>query len=266
MRRLFLATGTFGVGLLVASVLFVNEAGESFILDWLSSFWGDAGRRRLALWPSVDGLSGNYGPATARWPQSQFISWTSSETTETINGVVPITSCPAGKYRGAGSSIYSRSNGQRIDGCQFCPRGTYGDSSGLTSAVCSGPCPKGRYRDQKGAVNENDCFLCPPGKVGDVTGSISKECNGNCPSGYYSDVAGIEEVNECKVCPTGYRGWQCSWAQEPRRGTFDPNNGKIDETAHAYIDGREIPQGSSQVSFAHTYTPLVNSQVTDDEQ
>ena len=165
MRRLFLATGTFGVGLLVASVLFVNEAGESFILDWLSSFWGDAGRRRLALWPSVDGLSGNYGPATARWPQSQFISWTSSETTETINGVVPITSCPAGKYRGAGTSIYSRSNGQRIDGCQFCPRGTYGDSSGLTSAVCSGPCPKGRYRDQKGAVNENDCFLCPPGKV-----------------------------------------------------------------------------------------------------
>ena len=96
---------------------------------------------------------------------SRIISWTSSETTETINGVVPITSCPAGKYRGDGSSIYSRSNGQRIDGCQFCPRGTYGDSSGLTSAVCSGPCPKGRYRDQKGAVNENDCFLCPPGKV-----------------------------------------------------------------------------------------------------
>ena len=27
--------------------------------------------------------------------------------------------------------------GQRIEGCQYCPRGRYGDETGLTSAYCS---------------------------------------------------------------------------------------------------------------------------------
>lgn len=223
-------------------------------------------RRRLAAWPNVDGFTGNYGPSRARWPQSQYISWLQSESTETVNGNVPVISCPPGKYRSSGTSIYSRSDGQRIDGCKFCPRGFYGETNGLTSAACTGPCPRGRYRDQKGAIYENDCFLCPPGKVGDVPGLTTSECNGNCPTGKYSDVSGIVEASACKTCPTGYRGWQCTWAQEPRRDTFIPNSGRIDETSHAYVDGRTIPQGSSQVTFDHTYTPLINAQFNDDEE
>lgn len=200
---------------------------------------------------------------------SQFISWGTGESTETSDGSVPDITCPAGKYRAATTSDFTRTGGQRLDGCHFCDRGKYGSTSGLTSSDCTAPCPKGRYRDIKGAAKETDCFLCPPGKVGDDTGLTTSECNGNCPDGYYSDESGLEDQDECKVCPTGYRGWQCSWPQRPRRGTFRANSGKIRETVgdddavssantHAYITGNAIPQGESPVTFAFTYTPLVN--------
>ena len=166
-------TAVVVVGLVLASIISMNEGGEPALLGWLSSFFGEAPRRRLSSgFPRMDGFVGNYGPSTARWPQSQFISWTSGESTETVDAKVPITSCPAGKYRGGGTSIYSRSNGQRVDGCQWCPRGRYGATTGLTSAACSDDCPRGRYRDQKGAINENDCFVCPPGKVSHLDGSM----------------------------------------------------------------------------------------------
>ena len=105
--------------------------------------------------------------------------------------------------------------------------------------------------------------------MGDAEGLTTSECNGNCPSGYYSDVAGLEDPEDCKDCPTGYRGWQCTWAQDPRRGTFVPNDGKIHETTdddaaiqtHAYVDGKSIPQGESPVTFDHFYTPLENTKV-----
>ena len=171
MRRAAVVTALVVVGLVLASIISVNEAGESALFGWLSSLFGEGPRRRLASWPRMDGFTGNYGPATARWPQSQFISWTSGESTETVDAVVAVTSCPAGKYRGGGNSIYARSNGQRVDGCQWCPRGRYGATTGLTAASCTDNCPKGRYRDQKGAINSNDCFVCPPGKVSHLVGS-----------------------------------------------------------------------------------------------
>lgn len=192
--------------------------------------------------------------------QSQYISWFTGESTETVDGVVPVVTCPKGKYRITSNSQLSRESGQRIDGCMFCPRGRYGDTEGITRSSCTADCPRGRYRDQVGGTSYHDCLYCPEGKVGLAQGLTSSECSGNCPSGYYSDVAGIDEYGDCKLCPTGYRGWQCTWERTPRRGfwNLDGIDGKINEESHAYVDGRKIPQGSSPVTFHHVYTPLEN--------
>jgi len=221
----------------------------------------ERGRRRLS-----------YSLSPATWlGKTQYIEWHTGESTETVDGNVPVTTCPAGKYRISGGD-FDRTNGQRIEGCKFCPRGKYGETDGLMTSSCTSLCPKGRYRDTQGAITKSDCWLCPPGKVGDEDGLLTSECNGNCPSGYYSDVAGITDAEDCKVCPRGYRGWQCTWAQLPRRGTFVPNDGMIHETTdgsngqvagietHAYVDGKKIPQGNSWVTFDHFYTPLDNAQ------
>ena len=114
----------------------------------------------------------------------QYISWFTGESTETSDSVVPVISCPPGKYRVPSTSDYSKYSGQRIEGCHFCPRGKYGEESGLTSSSCSADCPKGRYRDTKGAITAEDCMLCPPGKVGDDEGFMTSECGGNCEDGY----------------------------------------------------------------------------------
>lgn len=171
MRKVLFVSGFIcSITLIMVSMRNYHEiSGTEAFRTLFSSFLRVENRnnehRRLASWPNVDGFTGNYGPTRARWPQSQYISWLQSESTETVNGNVPVISCPPGKYRSSGTSIYSRGDGQRIDGCKFCPRGYYGETNGLTSAACTGPCPRGRYRDQKGAIYENDCFLCPPGKV-----------------------------------------------------------------------------------------------------
>jgi len=57
--------------------------------------------------------------------------------------------CPIGSYR---ENPYKRE-------CKLCPRGYYGNTVGLTSSTCSGPCPIGRYSDKVGTKYEEDCEL-----------------------------------------------------------------------------------------------------------
>lgn len=57
--------------------------------------------------------------------------------------------CPIGSYR---ENLYKRE-------CKLCPRGYYGNTVGLTSSTCSGPCPIGRYSDKVGTKHEEDCEL-----------------------------------------------------------------------------------------------------------
>ena len=82
----------------------------------------DAQRRRLA---------GTYGRAF-----SSYTSWhtPTKESTDTANGVVPVITCPPGKYRSSGvSTSMRRSNGQRIEG--FAWTICYGFSSGASTLV-----------------------------------------------------------------------------------------------------------------------------------
>ena len=211
----------------------------------------DAQRRRLA---------GTYGRAF-----SSYTSWhtPTKESTDTANGVVPVITCPPGKYRNSGvSTSMRRSNGQRIEGCSDCPPGRYGEVWGLTSSSCTSDCPTGRYRDLPAGVTEEDCTFCPEGTYGDRVGLTTFRCSGNCPDGEYSDVAGLKDENDCKECPTGYRGWQCSW--EIKAQNYDKTKVHAYDKDEYTTNNAEHPQGLSPVSFYDMTKPLVNCQGDDD--
>jgi len=222
----------------------------------------EAVRRRDGAAADAGALLEGNGPAPARrlggGRSLQQKSWVTGESVETSNGKVPEVTCPVGQYRIHSTSDLSRDSmgGQRIEGCKTCPRGTYGDSPGLTSARCSGWCPAGRYRDTEGARSVDDCLLCPEGKVGENEGLETAECDGSCPIGEYSDVKGISDYHECKDCPTGYRGWQCTHEIVPQ--SFDGTK------AHAYLTdsagAAASMQGHSPVTFAIMQAPLHNDQ------
>jgi hypothetical protein len=65
--------------------------------------------------------------------------------------------CPRGEYDNFGT-------------CLPCPRGTYGEVSGLKLPVCSEYCPKGRYNPAFGGKTLEDCMPCPPGRYGIIVG------------------------------------------------------------------------------------------------
>ena len=133
-------------------------------------------------------------------------------------------SCTRGKYRGFKGS-------QRE--CTLCPRGTYGDVSGLTSSTCTGQCPVGTYNDVLGARTIDDCRLCPQGKYGSLPGLTTKECSGSCPPGKYSDAVGITSITSCVRCPRGFYMWQCNEGERQYTGkavpprAHKPNTGSL---------------------------------------
>lgn len=57
------------------------------------------------------------------------------DSTVTYNGIVATTSCLVGYYRPDSKIIVT---GARTDGCLPCPRGTYGSTTNLKSALCTG--------------------------------------------------------------------------------------------------------------------------------
>jgi len=140
------------------------------------------------------------------------------ERATTYNGKLPTISCPVGFYRPPGGTDLAPVSGVRRDGCEPCPRGRYGSTEGLTTSSCTGPCPTGRYSARLGITSITECNDCPLGRYGGSTGLSSKQCTAKCPSGKYTDTTRNVKVSDCKTCPTGYRGWQCSWAINPRFG------------------------------------------------
>lgn len=144
------------------------------------------------------------------------------EKVKTFNGVPPRTSCPLGYWRNG------LNGGPREDGCVKCGRGRYGSSTGLTSETCTGNCPRGKYSFKEGITSESECFLCPLGRFGRSEGLKSAECSGRCPAGKYTSTTGNDKLSACKPCLPGYRGYQCTWAINPRAGV-DHDNADDDE-------------------------------------
>ena len=115
-----------------------------------------------------------------------YVKWSTCPAGSVCDGDDVVT-CPAGSYCAAGSSeatpcakgSYSTGGattctladkGYYVDTTGAteqiaCPAGTYGSTTGLTSAACSGKCSAGRY--------------------GNATAQTAATCNGACSAGYY---------------------------------------------------------------------------------
>ena len=63
-----------------------------------------------------------------------------------------------------------------------CPAGRYGATTGLTTALCSGPCAKGHYCLE--ASTKAHQYPCPQGTYGDVSGLADAACSGPCAPEY----------------------------------------------------------------------------------
>lgn len=156
--------------------------------------------------------------------------------------------CPRGKYRPSDNNGVLV--GTRRRECTMCPRGRYGETAGLTSLLCTAPCPAGKYSDMIGARTVDDCKLCPQGRYGSSVGLVSRACTAACPAGRYSSKFGLTLSTQCVACPAAYRGWQCVEDIVLRKGYFDSTAGTIGEGAHAYIDDNEdISEGASPLEF-----------------
>jgi hypothetical protein len=116
--------------------------------------------------------------------------------------------CPSGRFSTAGSGV-----------CTECPVGVYGDSVGLTTPACSGPCAvgyvcpsgsnsstpvpscaAGRYGD----VVTSTCVDCPAGRFGPTSGSISVSVCTACAAGFFGNTTGLTVARCSGACPAGY--------------------------------------------------------------
>jgi hypothetical protein len=101
----------------------------------------------------------------------------------------PGTLCPVGQYSLAGAGV-----------CTNCSAGTYGSSTGLTTAGCSGQCAAGRFGSVSGLSSsscEGACiagYRCPLGST-NATAAV-------CPPGQYS----LSGWSMCSPCPVGLYG------------------------------------------------------------
>jgi hypothetical protein len=97
--------------------------------------------------------------------------------------------CGAGQYSLAGAGA-----------CTGCSPGTFGSSTGLTTAACSGLCAAGRFGSVSGLSSsscEGACsagYACPAGSTS-ATAVV-------CPSGWYS----LSGWSVCSQCPVGLYG------------------------------------------------------------
>ena len=137
--------------------------------------------------------------------------------------------CPLGHYRELGSDEIP--GGLREEGCYPCPAGTYGASHHLQNSQCSGKCPKGTFGQLSGLTSIEDCTPCPRGTFGETAGLTTEQCSGRCSDlnghgrTYYSKEKGLTSRAGCKPCPPGYRGGDCYeplWHPPDTRRTIKP--------------------------------------------
>ncbi len=145
------------------------------------------------------------GPETACTvcAQGKFSAATGSAT---CNGTV----CPAGYACPPGSVAPSLcGTGQfsvgAVGACAACPKGVYGITDGLTTSLCTGPCPAGTYCPPSTAVpflcpiakysseGQGLCTPCALGYFSNSTGATTFECSGVCeaPAGSYCDQGAL---------------------------------------------------------------------------
>ncbi len=126
-------------------------------------------------------------------PQRPCAAWGSTAWDNVKRGCSPLLAlgpaAPPGQYSLAGAPS-----------CSACPMGTYGASTGLSTAACSGPCDPGRYGNVAGAASSQCAGACSAGYAC-PSGSTSPTQSA-CPAGTFSVVGSAS----CTSCPAGTYG------------------------------------------------------------
>ena len=120
-------------------------------------------------------------------------------------GIFDPSLCPAGRWG-------ATQGAKAFDECQVCKGGTFSNTSGATTARCSGLCPPGKYSDDaadkcsfcpngrwgatEGAKTLDGCMLCRGGTYSNTPGATTAQCSGLCPPGKYSDD-GYAQCTDC---------------------------------------------------------------------
>lgn len=97
--------------------------------------------------------------------------------------------CPLGTYSEGGASS-----------CSMCPSGRFGRTAGLTSPLCTGPCPAG-YMCSTGTANAT-ASVCPPGQF---SGEGASMCT-PCPAGRYGEAPPLVDGSCTGPCAVGRWG------------------------------------------------------------
>ena len=100
--------------------------------------------------------------------------------------------CPAGMFQSA-----------TTNGCELCYGGFFGETSGLTSAACTGKCRKGYYCPP-GSTSPT-MHKCPAGRWGGDAGMASATCSGLCAEGHFCPEGSTSPTQ----FPCGGTEWFC---------------------------------------------------------
>ncbi len=131
--------------------------------------------------------------------------WFTDENIRTINGKIPLTSCPQGHYRLLKNKKYVSN---REEGCIPCSRGKFGPNIGSESINSCISCPRGKYSNTLGLTSIEDCQDCPYDTYTKYYDN-NVECT-QCPIGKYNPNVGSYSIDNCIDCPVGYYDYQCS--------------------------------------------------------
>lgn len=155
------------------------------------------------------------------------------------------------------------------EGIKFpCPRGSFGNTSGLSTPDCSASCISGEYCYEasitpilcpKGSYCPNgvDILPCPSGRYGNLMGLSTSNCSGLCLRGYYCSEGSTN--SRSSVCPAGrygsVKGLSSSLCEGPcSEGYYCPPKSTNSSMVACGENARYCPQGSAfplEVSFGY---------------
>ena len=109
--------------------------------------------------------------------------------------------CPKGYY--TNDQMYQ--NKVRLNRCQECVRGTYGDQMQQKTKEECKQCVAGRYNDIEGLAKESKsvCKACSSGKYSQEQGNAKDSKCRNCGSGKWSSEEAASSAIACKKCHIG---------------------------------------------------------------
>ncbi len=159
------------------------------------TYGSSSGQKSAATGCPFTCIAGTYGNATGQATASGACA--SCPMGSYCTGGVNVTACSAGRYS-------SDTNLSSAASCTQCAAGTFGNTTGQTTAVaaCPSSCPAGRFGNITGQITASGaCFSCPAGNY--CTGGANIT---SCPAGTYSNMTNLASASSCTKCSIGTYG------------------------------------------------------------